>query len=175
MSEAISVRSIIHFSSQRTRAKSASTGYPAEANSPTQSSSCSSCRHGHEYVRSSRDNPRRCSSESSNTYILDKRAAAMPPFCRLGYLASPPRVLRIPNIPHLQENNARQGFITTEQYCNLVAHCPAYRRKLLCASQGGKLPAYFGDTRSWIRLMFVRHCKGLNELGKCRRDHGNRR
>jgi integrase len=43
---------------------------------------------------------------------------------RLAYLASPPRVLRIPNIPHLREDNARQGFISAEQYSNVVAHCP---------------------------------------------------
>ena len=42
---------------------------------------------------------------------------------RLAYLSSPPRVLRVPNIPHLKENNARQGFITAEQYTELVAHC----------------------------------------------------
>jgi integrase len=43
---------------------------------------------------------------------------------RLAYFASPPRVLRIPNIPHLRENNARHGFISAEQYSNVVAHCP---------------------------------------------------
>jgi integrase len=62
--------------------------------------------------------------EGASNATINREIACVRRMYRLGYLASPPRVLRIPNIPHLQEKNARQGFITAEQYCNLVAHCP---------------------------------------------------
>jgi hypothetical protein len=43
---------------------------------------------------------------------------------RVAYQASPPRVPSVPHFPHLKENNVRQGFITPEQFAQLVAHCP---------------------------------------------------
>jgi integrase len=30
----------------------------------------------------------------------------------------------VPHFPHLKENNVRQGFVTPEQFANLIAHCP---------------------------------------------------
>jgi integrase len=33
-------------------------------------------------------------------------------------------VTSIPHFAHLKENNARQGFVTPEQYAKLVSHCP---------------------------------------------------
>jgi hypothetical protein len=40
---------------------------------------------------------------------------------RLGYYASPPKVPRLPQFPHLQEANVRTGFIEHEQYDRLTA------------------------------------------------------
>jgi integrase len=42
----------------------------------------------------------------------------------LAYQASPARVPSVPHFPHLKENNARQGFVTPEQFATLVDHCP---------------------------------------------------
>jgi integrase len=61
--------------------------------------------------------------EGATNATINREMACLKRMYRLGYLATPPRVLRIPNIPHLQESNARQGFLTTEQYTNLVARC----------------------------------------------------
>jgi len=62
--------------------------------------------------------------ERASNATINREMACLKRMYRLGYLSTPPKVLRVPNIPHLQENNARQGFLTTEQYSNLVALCP---------------------------------------------------
>jgi integrase len=61
--------------------------------------------------------------EHATNATINRETACLKRMYRLGYRANPPRVLRIPTFPHLQENNARQGFLTAEQYNNLVAHC----------------------------------------------------
>jgi integrase len=62
--------------------------------------------------------------EHASNATINREMACLKRMYRLGYLSTPPKVLRVPNIPRLQENNARQGFFTAEQYANLVAHCP---------------------------------------------------
>jgi len=62
--------------------------------------------------------------DGASNATINREMACLRRMFRLAYLASPPRVLRIPNVPHLREDNVRQGFITAEQYSNLVAHCP---------------------------------------------------
>ncbi len=62
--------------------------------------------------------------EHATNATINREMACLKRMYRLGYRASPPRVLRVPPFPHLQENNVRQGFLTAEQYNNLIAHCP---------------------------------------------------
>jgi integrase len=62
--------------------------------------------------------------DGASNASINREMACLRRMYRLGYLASPPRVIRIPHIPQLREDNVRQGFINAEQYSNLVAHCP---------------------------------------------------
>lgn len=54
---------------------------------------------------------------------INRELACLKRMYRIAYQASPPRVPSVPHFPHLRENNVRQGFVTPEQYANLVAHC----------------------------------------------------
>ena len=62
--------------------------------------------------------------EHASNATINREIACLKRMYRLGYVASPPRVLRIPAFPHLQENSPRQGFLTVDQFHKLVAHCP---------------------------------------------------
>ncbi len=62
--------------------------------------------------------------DGASNASINREMACLRRMYRLGYLASPPRVIRIPHIPQLREDNVRQGFINAEQYSNLVSHCP---------------------------------------------------
>jgi integrase len=63
------------------------------------------------------------SEEHASNATINRELACLKRMYRLGYQASPPRVPSVPHFPHLRENNVRQGFVTPEQYANLVAHC----------------------------------------------------
>jgi integrase len=43
---------------------------------------------------------------------------------RLGLQSTPPKVLRVPKIPRLREDNVRTGFLEDGQYRKLVEYCP---------------------------------------------------
>jgi len=62
--------------------------------------------------------------EHASNGTINRELACLKRMYRLAYQASPPRVPSVPHFPHLKENNARQGFITPEQFAELVAHCP---------------------------------------------------
>jgi integrase len=62
--------------------------------------------------------------DGASNAIINREMACLRRMYRLGYVASPPRVLRIPHIRQLREDTVRQGFITAEQHSNLVDHCP---------------------------------------------------
>ena len=62
--------------------------------------------------------------EHASNATINRELACLKRMYQLAYQASPPRVSSIPHFPHLKENNARQGFITPEQFAELVAHCP---------------------------------------------------
>jgi integrase len=61
--------------------------------------------------------------EHASNASINRELACLKRAYRLAALANPPRVLRIPKFPHLHEDNVRQGFLTADQYTNLVAHC----------------------------------------------------
>jgi len=61
--------------------------------------------------------------EHASNASINRELACLKREYRLASLASPPRVLKIPKFPHLEEDNVRQGFLTADQHANLVAHC----------------------------------------------------
>ena len=62
--------------------------------------------------------------EHASNATINRELACLKRMYRLAYQASPPRVPSVPHFPHLKENNVRQGFITPEQFAELVANCP---------------------------------------------------
>ena len=62
--------------------------------------------------------------EHASNATINRELACLKRMYRLAYQASPPRVPSVPHFPHLKENNVRQGFVTPEQFANLIAHCP---------------------------------------------------
>jgi integrase len=62
--------------------------------------------------------------EHASNATINRELACLKRMYRLAYRSTPPRVTSVPHFPHLKENNVRQGFVTPEQYENLVAHCP---------------------------------------------------
>jgi len=61
--------------------------------------------------------------EGASNGTINREIACLKRMYRLAYLSSPPKVLRMPNFPHLEESNVRQGFLTEEQYRNLASAC----------------------------------------------------
>jgi integrase len=80
----------------------------------------------------------RITSEHIRTYIarrqsegiangtINRELAALKRMFRLASQQTPPLVSSSPHIPHLQENNVRQGFFTEEEYKLLRAVLPDY-------------------------------------------------
>jgi integrase len=50
---------------------------------------------------------------------------------RLGQQATPPKILRLPHFPHLQENNVRKGFLEDSQFRRLVEGSELWFRTLV--------------------------------------------
>ena len=61
--------------------------------------------------------------EHASNATINRELACLKRMYRIAYLATPPRVSRVPYFPRLKENNARQGFVTPEQFANLVVNC----------------------------------------------------
>ena len=57
---------------------------------------------------------------------INRELAALKRMFRLASQQTPPLVARAPHIPHLHENNVRQGFFTEEEYKLLRAVLPDY-------------------------------------------------
>jgi integrase len=55
---------------------------------------------------------------------INRELAALTRMFRLGLEADPPTVLRVPKIPHLREDPARQGFLEDGQQRLLFEYCP---------------------------------------------------
>ncbi len=61
--------------------------------------------------------------EHASNATINRELACLKRMYRVAYQASPPRVPSVPHFPHLKENNVRQGFVTSEQFARLIAHC----------------------------------------------------
>ena len=62
--------------------------------------------------------------EHAGNATINRELACLKRMYRIAYLSTPPRVESVPHFPHLKETNVRKGFVTPEQYAELVAHCP---------------------------------------------------
>lgn len=62
--------------------------------------------------------------EKAANATINRELAALKRMFRLGLQATPPRVLRLPKIPRLREDNVRTGFLEDGQYRKLVEYCP---------------------------------------------------
>lgn len=67
-------------------------------------------------------------SERLANGTINRELAALKRMFRLACQQTPPLVVRAPHIPHLQENNVRQGFFTEEEYKLLRAALPDYAK-----------------------------------------------
>jgi integrase len=63
-------------------------------------------------------------SEGMANGTINRELAALKRMFRLGSQQTPPLIVNAPHIPHLQENNVRQGFFTDEEYKLLRAVLP---------------------------------------------------
>ncbi|HXM11846.1 MAG TPA: tyrosine-type recombinase/integrase [Terriglobales bacterium] len=61
--------------------------------------------------------------EKASNATINRELAALKRMFSLGMKASPPKVYRMPPIPHLKENNVRKGFLTIERYSRLADAC----------------------------------------------------
>jgi integrase len=61
--------------------------------------------------------------EKAANATINRELAALKRMFRLGLLASPPKVIRVPRIPRLSENNVRAGFLEDGQFRKLIEHC----------------------------------------------------
>jgi integrase len=59
--------------------------------------------------------------EGAQNATINRELAALRRMFRLGYYATPPKVLRLPKFQPLKENNVKKGFLEDDQYGKLAA------------------------------------------------------
>ncbi len=103
---------------------------------------------------------KRQQEEASNATI-NRELAALKRMFSLGMKSTPPKVYRVPAVPHLKENNVRKGFLTIERYARLAD---------ACASVGLWLRAMLevGYTFGWRVSEVKRLCVQQIDLGSSR-------
>jgi len=69
--------------------------------------------------------------ESAKNATINRELAALKRMFRLGSLATPAKVLRMPAFPHLRENNVRKGFLEDAQFHVLVQDAELWFRALV--------------------------------------------
>ncbi|MFY9559193.1 MAG: hypothetical protein WAQ52_03080 [Terriglobales bacterium] len=63
-------------------------------------------------------------AQGAKNGTINRELAALKRMFRLGLVATPPKVLRVPKIPHLREDPARQGYLEDGQQRLLFEYCP---------------------------------------------------
>jgi integrase len=69
--------------------------------------------------------------EGASNATVNRELAALKRMFRIGMLATPAKVLRLPAFPKLKENNIRQGFLEDSQYRKLVEGSDLWFRTLV--------------------------------------------
>ncbi len=69
--------------------------------------------------------------EAAKNATINRELAALKRMFRLGQQATPAKVLRMPNFPHLHENNVRTGFLEDSQFRKLVEGSELWFRALV--------------------------------------------
>jgi integrase len=69
--------------------------------------------------------------EGASNATVNREMAALKRMFRLGVLATPAKVLRLPAFPKLKENNIRQGFLEDSQYRKVVEGSELWFRTLV--------------------------------------------
>ncbi len=69
--------------------------------------------------------------EGASSATVNRELAALKRMYRLGMLATPAKVLRLPAFPKLKENNVRKGFLEDSQYRKLVEGSELWFRTLV--------------------------------------------
>lgn len=62
--------------------------------------------------------------ENAKNATINRELAALKRMFRLGTMATPLKVTRVPAFPHLAKNNTRTGFLEDGQYHKLTDYCP---------------------------------------------------
>jgi integrase len=65
-------------------------------------------------------------AEGAANSTVNRELAALKAMFRLGVKETPPKVDRVPYIPHLEENNVKQGFFEDEDYEAILQRLPSY-------------------------------------------------
>jgi integrase len=116
-------------------------------------------------------------NEGAANATINRELAALKRMFHLGAESTPPKVLRIPAFPHLEENNIRTGFLEDgQQYRKLFEYCPElwFRALVECGrTYGWRVSELLNLRVSQIDLAHrVRCSNGLELQGVIRLEPG---
>lgn len=73
----------------------------------------------------------KCQEEGLSSATINRRLSALKRMFSLGTKTSPPKILNIPHIPHLAENNVRTGFFEYDEYLAIRGALPDYLKAVV--------------------------------------------
>lgn len=110
-------------------------------------------------------------SEGMANGTINRELAALKRMFRLASLQTPPLVIGTPHIPHLQENNVRQGFFTEGEYKLLRAVLPDHMKVPLIIAYWTGMRAGEVVTLRWDQIDLERRLIRL-EPGATKNNQG---